>query len=95
MDFRIWGDVPKVSGVYDKQKHLRKVEGAEKVVSRKDAVSISGPAKDYQTVMKALKDVPEIRQEKIGKLVDEYEAGTLDIDGKQTAEKILKSILGD
>lgn len=89
---KIWGEVPKVSGVYN-NKNVKRAEGVSSTSSKKDVVSISGPAKDYQTVMKALKDVPEIRQDKVKDLLDKYEAGNYDINGKDTADKILKSMV--
>jgi negative regulator of flagellin synthesis FlgM len=87
---KIWGEVPKVSGIYDKNKNVKRTEGTSSIASKKDVVSISGPAKDYQTVMKAIKDVPSIRQDKVDNLVDKYDSGNYDINGKDTAEKIIK-----
>lgn len=90
---KIWGEIPKVSGVYNKQKSVGKVDKADSVSSKKDVVSISKEAKDYQTVMRALKDTPEIRSEKVNSLKDKYEAGEYNVKETDIADKILKSVM--
>lgn len=90
---KIWGEIPKISGIYDKQKNLNKVDKTSGIASKQDIVSISNQAKDFQTVMKAVKEVPDIRADKVGELTKEYEAGEYDKNGKDVADKILKSIL--
>ena len=89
---KIWGEIPKILGAYDKNKSVKRAEGASSVAARKDVVSISGPAKDFQAVMKAVKEIPDIRQDKVNEYVDKYEAGNYDVNGKDTADKILKSM---
>ncbi|WP_010681199.1 flagellar biosynthesis anti-sigma factor FlgM [Acetivibrio cellulolyticus] len=89
---KIWGEIPKVSGVYNKQKSAGKVDKTSNVASKKDIVSISNVAKDYQTVMKALKDTPDIRNDKVDSLKDKYEAGQYEVKETDIADKILKSV---
>jgi len=38
------------------------------VTGKKDVVSISNQAKDFQTAMKALKEIPDIRKDKVEEL---------------------------
>lgn len=90
---KIWGEIPKVLGIYDKQKNLNKIDKTAGTASKKDIVSISSQAKDYQTVMKALRDVPDVRQDKVNELVDKYQSGNYDVNGKDIADKIIKSVL--
>ena len=90
---KIWGDIPKVSGVYDKQKSLSKVDKTSGVSAKKDVVSISSQAKDYQTVMKALRDVPDVRNDKVSELADKYESGNYDVKGGTIADKVVNSML--
>lgn len=89
---KIWGEIPKVSGVYNKQKSIGKTGKADSIVLKKDVLSISSRAKDYQTVMKALKDSPDIREEKVRKLKEKYEAGQYEVKSSDIADKILKSV---
>ena len=90
---KIWGEIPKVTGVYNKQKNLNRIENASGIVSKKDAISISSQAKDYQTVIKALKDVPDIRRDKIDELAGKYQTDSYDGSGRDVADKIIKSII--
>lgn len=90
---KIWGEIPKILGVYDKQKSIGKVDKTSGVASKKDVVSISNQAKDFQTVMKALKDVPDIRQDKVNELAEKYDSGTYNVTSNEVADKVLKSII--
>ncbi len=90
---KIWGEIPKVSGVYSKKKSVGKADRADRLSSKTDAVSISKEAKDIQTVMKALKNTPEIRNELVDKLKDKYEAGEYEVKETDIADKILKSVM--
>lgn len=90
---KIWGEIPKVFGAYDKQKSIKKVDSSAGVSSKKDVVSISSNAKDFQTVLKAIKDVPDVRQDKIAALSEKYKSGEYSVSGSDTADKILKSII--
>lgn len=90
---KIWGEIPKVSGIYDKNKKLNKVDGISGISSKKDVISISNQAKDIQTVMKVLKDVPDVRQEKVKELSEKYESGGYNANGKEIADKIISSIM--
>jgi negative regulator of flagellin synthesis FlgM len=89
---KILGNIPKVNGVYDKNKNVNKVSKKEKIASKKDVVSISGEAKDYQTVMKTLAKVPDIRKDRIAELEKEYSSGTYTPDGKTIADKLVSGV---
>lgn len=89
---RIPGDIPKITGIYDKQKSLNKIDKSNAVASKKDIVSISTQAKDFQTAFRALKEIPDIRQGKVNELTERYEAGNYDIDGNDVANKVVKAV---
>lgn len=89
---RIPGDIPKIQGIYEKQRNLGRVDKTGAVSSKKDVVSISGQAKDFQTVLRALKDVPDIRTEKINELEQKYQAGSYDVDGRDVADKVIANV---
>lgn len=90
---KIWGEIPKVSGVYGKQKGVDKVEKSSAVKARKDIVSISTQAKDYQTAVKAVKETPDIRQERVNEVLEKYKTGGYDVKGRDIADNIIKSII--
>lgn len=88
---KIWGEVPKVSQVYEK-KNASKVDTVSGSSGKQDVVSISNNAKDFQTVMKALKDVPDIRKDKVEEIREKYESGDYEISGSEIADKVMKSL---
>ncbi|HEY5586499.1 MAG TPA: flagellar biosynthesis anti-sigma factor FlgM [Ruminiclostridium sp.] len=90
---KILGDIYNISKIYDKQKSVGKVDKASAITPKKDVVSISSNAKDYQTVSKALRDVPDIRQNKVDEFADSYRSGGYDVSGKEIVEKLGKAIL--
>ena len=90
---KIWGGISKVPGVYGKQKQVNKAERSAEISSRKDGVTISDQAKDFRTVMKTLKDIPDIRTSIVNDLSSKYEAGKYDVSGNEIAEKLLKSVV--
>lgn len=89
---KIWGNIPKVSGIYEKQKNVNKMDKASGISGKKDVLSISNQAKDFQTVMKALRDVPDIRKGKVDELAQKYQSGNYSVDGRDVADKIVKSL---
>ncbi len=90
---KISGDVYNVAKVYNKQKSVESIGKTSAIAPKKDVVSISSNAKDYQTVSKALKDVPNVRQNKVDEFLDLYQSGGYDVSGKEIVEKIGKNIL--
>lgn len=90
---KITGDVFNVSKVYDKQKTVGKVDKASAVAPKKDVISISSNAMDFQTVSKALRDVPDIRQSKVDEYAETYSAGNYDVNGREIVEKIGRTII--
>ena len=90
---KIWGEIPKVSGIYSKKKSVGKADIADKLSSKTDAVSISKEAKDIQTVMKALKNTPDIRSDLVDRLKEKYEVGEYEVKETDIADKILKSVM--
>lgn len=90
---KIWGEIPKILGVYDRHKNVGRVEKTQGVASKKDVLSISNQAKDYQTVMRAIRDVPDMRMDKVNELAEKYSSGTYDVKGGDVAQKILQSIV--
>jgi len=89
---RIPGDVPKITGIYGPQKNTNRVGRTGSVASRKDVLSISSEAKDFQTVLRALREVPDIRQEKVDDILGRIETGRYDVKGRDVAEKVIRNV---
>jgi negative regulator of flagellin synthesis FlgM len=90
---KITGDIYNISKVYNKQKPVDSIGKTGSVKPKKDVLSISNNAMDYQTVSKALKDVPDVRQDKIDELTEVYRSGGYDVSGREIVEKIGKNII--
>ena len=93
---KILGGISNISEVYNKQTNVNKTGKISAIASKKDIVSISGEAKkqakDFQLVMNAVRNVPDVRNDKVNDLIDKYESGQYDVRGEDIADKILKSI---
>lgn len=89
---KIWGDIPGITGVYGKKRSVNKIVEAAGMKSKKDIVSISDKAKDYQLAMKYLKDIPDTRKDKIEEIATKLYTGNYDVKGNEVADKIIKSI---
>ncbi|EMS72478.1 flagellar biosynthesis anti-sigma factor FlgM [Ruminiclostridium cellobioparum] len=90
---KITGDVYNVSKIYDSKKPVGKIEKTSSVAPKKDVISISSNAMDYQTVTKALKEVPDVRQNKVDEFAQAYRSGSYDVSGREIVEKLGKSII--
>lgn len=89
---KIWGNFPNVSGIYNKQKKVNNIGDVAGVKPKKDVVSISNRAKDYQLAMKHLKDIPDVRMDKVEEYSERIRSGNYDVKGKDIADKIINSI---
>jgi len=67
------------------EKKGRPVSGAGREISRK--------AQELQNARKALKDIPDVREDKVARLKKQIENGTYEIDAEETAEKMIKESL--
>jgi len=90
---KIWGGISRVPGIYEKDNKIERVNSTKAISSKKDVLSISNQAKDYQTAINALKNVPDIRRDKVLEIQEKYEAGQYNVNGREVAESIIKSII--
>ena len=101
---KILNNIPKILDTYNKNKN--KISNKQKVLDlkdtkskeisndnaiQKDAVSISSDAKYLNIALKALKNIPDVREDKVKELTEKIESGTYHIDSRKIAEKILNS----
>ena len=86
---RITGNVGNVTGVYTNDKRISHVENTNKISPAKDDVKISNVGKDFTIAMNALKDVPDIRMDRVNELSAKIERGEYNVSGEDIASKIL------
>lgn len=89
---RIPGDISKITGVYGTQKNIGRVGKNGSVAAKKDMLSISNEAKDFQTVYKVLKDIPDIREAKVGDILGSMESGSYNVTGRDVAGKVISTV---
>lgn len=92
---KIWGDNPKVFGVYSHNNSAGKVINKDIVASKMDEYKISSQAKDFQTVMKALHSIPDIRMEKVHEISKKIESNQYKVDAKDISDRIIKMFSGN
>jgi len=89
---KIWGNVPGVTPVYNNKARVDSVSGSRDVAGKKDELTISGQAKDFSLVMKALKNVPDVRESKVAELSGPVQDGTYKVSSEGVADKIIASL---
>jgi negative regulator of flagellin synthesis FlgM len=91
---RIGDGLPQVTGIYTNDKRVSRVENLNNVQGIKDNIKISEVGKDYTIAQKALKDVPDVRQDKIDAVKAKMESGEFTkVKSEDIADKIIGGIL--
>lgn len=91
---RISDGISQVSGIYTNDKKVSRVESLNNVQGVKDNVKISEVGKDFTIAQRALKEVPDVRQDKIDAALAKMEKGEYaEVKGEDIATKILGGIL--
>jgi negative regulator of flagellin synthesis FlgM len=89
---KIYGQIPKISEIYNKDKNVSKASKTGGVESKKDVVSISTQGKDFQTALKAAREAADIRQDKVDEIKQRIATDTYTPSGKDIADKVIQSI---
>ena len=61
----------------------------QKTSNKKDTFVVSDEAKDFQTALKAISSSPDIREEKVEKIMQKMKENSYNISSKDIAEKLL------
>lgn len=85
-------NIEKAMQIYKKQGINKLQNTTTSKISKKDQVELSSTAKDFQYAMKLLKDVPDVRQDKIDSIKNQIKTGTYKIDSGKIVEKMYESI---
>ncbi|PUU87743.1 flagellar biosynthesis anti-sigma factor FlgM [Halanaerobium sp.] len=64
----------------------------EKSGSKNDSTQISAKAKEIMTARAELKEIPQIREEKVAALKEKVQSGNYQVDSKKLAAKILNNV---
>lgn len=77
----------KVLSIY--QSSIRDIDAKVHREEKRDKVEISKEALEYGKIMEKLREIPDVREEKVERLKAEIEAGTYKIDSKKIANKMV------
>ena len=87
---RISDNVQQVASIYTKENKVSRIETPNKVGGIRDNIKISETGKDYALVQKALKDVPDVRQDKIDAVMNKMNKGEYSVTGNDIASKLFE-----
>ncbi|MGE5328924.1 MAG: flagellar biosynthesis anti-sigma factor FlgM [Deltaproteobacteria bacterium] len=90
---KIWGNIPQIQEIYNKNKTTSKVEKSSGVSSKKDVVSISNEGKDFQAALKAAREAPDIRTDRVEEIKKKMQEDKYEVSSADVADKIVDSIL--
>lgn len=93
MDMRV-ANIYNVYGAYNAKNAsgTKKADYAGKADENKDSFTLSLKAEDYQTVRKALADVPDIRSDRVEAIKARIEANSYHVSAGDIAAKMLKGL---
>jgi len=84
-------DVTKVYNIYETQPVAGRQAQRPIPAAKRDKLMLSRDAKDFQAVMKGLKDSPDVREDKVNELMAKYEAGERLAETADIAEALYRS----
>ena len=84
-------DISKVYGVYESKPTISRQAPKTKAQSGFDKLSLSSDAKDFQAVMRGLKEAPDIREDKVREISEKYENSHRYPDYREVAGVMLNS----
>ncbi|AOY75640.1 flagellar biosynthesis anti-sigma factor FlgM [Clostridium formicaceticum] len=86
-------NINKVMKLYNKA--CQETEKIMETQQKKDKLDISDKAKEFQVAMKAFKNLPETRQEKVKVLKESIQNNSYNVSGKEIADKMMEGIMLD
>lgn len=82
-----------VNQIYQTTAQVKKVD-AEKKVQKDDKLEISQAGKDINVAKKAIKESPDVREDKIEAIKKQMAEGTYSVSTEALADKILDGFMG-
>jgi negative regulator of flagellin synthesis FlgM len=91
MSIGIRGDGTKINPINGKDK-VQKAYKSENIqsTSKEDKITISENAKDYNTITKLLKDIPDVREDKVNYFTEKFDSGEYEVNVEDIANKLLE-----
>lgn len=86
-------NISQIMKLYNKS--IKPSEKTGEVTVSKDQLEISEKAKEFQVAMKAFKNLPEVRKEKVEDLKEKIQTNSYNVSGKEVADKLIEGIMMD
>jgi len=84
-------DISKVFGVYENRMLGSRQPYKTSVGSKSDKLSLSNDAKDFQAVMRGLREASDIREDRVQDVLRKYEDQSYHPDYKEVAAELINS----
>ncbi len=91
MNLKIGGSVP-MSGVSRYNNVQKAVSKQAVTIEGADKLDISQSSRSFETALRAVKDAPEIRTDKVRELQESINNGTYRVDARVLADKMLSEV---
>ncbi|WAM33062.1 flagellar biosynthesis anti-sigma factor FlgM [Caldicellulosiruptor morganii] len=82
-------DRMRIFQIYSSGTKVNRVEKKQDVKNA-DKLEISSEARDFQTILNAIKSTPDIREEKVNEIKSKIESGTYSVSAKDVVEKLIR-----
>lgn len=95
MKINNYGSIPDIMKAYNSQRKDRAEAKKDSSVAGKDTLELSDQARELQEIKSGLRDLGEVRMEKVEQLKKEIKSGTYRVDAGKIAEEMYKERLLD
>jgi negative regulator of flagellin synthesis FlgM len=75
--------------IYTQTAKVTRVEKKQEPTAT-DKVEISSEARDFQAILNAIKQTPDVREEKVNEIKKKIDSGTYNVSGKDVVEKLIR-----
>ncbi|ADQ45908.1 Anti-sigma-28 factor FlgM family protein [Caldicellulosiruptor kronotskyensis 2002] len=79
----------KIFQIYTQTAKVSRVEKKQEVAST-DKIEISSEAREFQAVLNAIKQTPDVREDKVNEIKKKIDSGTYNVSGKDVVEKLIR-----
>ncbi|MCG8502601.1 MAG: flagellar biosynthesis anti-sigma factor FlgM [Firmicutes bacterium] len=90
---RIPGNFSKIISIYNKNKKVVNTDETKGIKGKKDVVSLSRQARDHQSALKAVRQCPDVREERVKALERKLAGGTYNVTGEDVADKLINKFI--
>ncbi|MFZ5647475.1 MAG: flagellar biosynthesis anti-sigma factor FlgM [Bacillota bacterium] len=96
MKINNYGSIPDIMKAYNSQRKDRANSGKDApVAGEKDTLELSEQARELQEIKSGLKDLSDVREEKVERLKREISSGSYRVDAGKIAEEMMRERLLD